>query len=72
MYDYMTKYKCRLCGKVFSASFINNKIINKFSNHNKGLKLRNGYKNKVLYHCCEDGSVGIADFVGFKNDKLEN
>lgn len=70
MYDYTSMYKCRLCGKVYSISVTNNKVIRKFSDWNRGIKMRKEYSNKVFYHKCDDGSIGISDFVGFKYDKI--
>lgn len=57
---YIATYKCRLCGQIESQALLG------------GIKLpymstQKTYENTpVKAHYCEDGSLGVMDFCGYK------
>lgn len=79
MAEYQAIYKCRLCGKEFkSAVTTDTNIVIKHM-----LSVTIAYKSaeyigapvtELSMHSCKDGSMGLADFLGFKkvDDKNES
>lgn len=70
MRRYLAIYKCRLCGETFGAkeaggrrTALNAAI---FASMGKPPEPNAPTLNDI--HCCEDGSIGIADFIGFKEE----
>lgn len=72
---YVPMYKCRLCGRniqVANGVEATEKevieVINKIQYMNsKGLTTSlDNYPDPEILHHCKDGSIGIADFSGFK------
>lgn len=59
MKTYKAMYKCRLCGEVFHP----------YGELEIEMKPKEfyGFTNKT--HYCEDGSAGMADFLGFKMEE---
>lgn len=69
--EYKAIYKCRLCGEEFEDCTTGEDIVQAVNvalsvvGHTNHVKFaRNIYKNTT--HYCEDGSLGFADFQGFK------
>lgn len=70
---YKAVYKCRLCGEMHFDSLISEneaeKCLRAFERGKMRYKSNSGrndiYKYKGHYYC-NDGSLGIADFQGFK------
>jgi hypothetical protein len=60
------QYKCRLCGEVYTeCSYNTSKAITDVESIIKG---RDGVHLSLIdIHTCEDGSVGVTDFIGLKN-----
>lgn len=65
---YMIKYRCRLCGETYHSGCTgSNDIILKVTAE----LATTGYSRvlqaptMVAPHCCSDGSIGMADFLGF-------
>lgn len=73
MSEYVAVYKCRLCGEVHTDSLISEdeaeKCLRMFERGKMRYPSRSGrndvYKYKGHYYC-KDGSLGVADFQGFK------
>ncbi len=70
MRKYLAIYKCRLCGETFGAkeaggrrTALNAAI---FASMGKPPEPNAPTLNDI--HCCEDRSIGIADFIGFKEE----
>ena len=65
-------YKCRLCGETFRTFTVGESIANRIllSLELKDLSLQKGIVGGITYeqctHICNDNSLGIADFLGFK------
>lgn len=71
---YQAIYKCRLCGerfegepelisdKINGVSFIQKKVIDK-DLHTHDISF-------MEFHYCKDGSLGFADFQGFKKTEV--
>ena len=76
MSEYVAVYKCRLCGETFTDSLISEEesevclmAFEKGKAHYPSRSGRNNiYKHKGHYHC-KDGSLGLADFQGFKKTR---
>ena len=76
MTEYRAIYKCRLCGEEFETTpFCENDnspfyVMASFVTGNDSFEM--GYKkpSKIIYkaekHDCKDGSMGLADFLGFR------
>lgn len=75
---YVPMYKCRLCGaniqvakgvKASKDEVV--EVINKIQfMNNKGLTtLLDNYPDPQLIHHCRNGSIGIADFSGFRHEE---
>lgn len=78
MREYQAIYKCRLCGEEFEGMrFGENDSIScamaLFTSGNDSYAMRYREHPNILYlkeeHYCKDGSMGLADFLGFR--KLE-
>ena len=75
MSEYRATYKCRLCGEEFvSAATGNEDIAIKnmvviTAECDLGQRILNPI-TKLSMHSCKDGSMGLADFLGFR--KVEN
>ena len=72
MIEYRAIYKCRLCGKEFLDSLINGKEVDECSKAfwkgkyiYRSVSGRNNIP-KEKFHFCKDGSIGFADFLGFR------
>ena len=73
MAEYVAVYKCRSCGRTHTDSLISEKeaekclmMFEKGKMHYSSRSGRNDiYKHKGHYYC-PDGSLGIADFQGFR------
>lgn len=61
---YISIYKCRMCGETFTETNLD-EIELKYVFH-KMSDVCFGFKN--TRHVCKDGSIGYADFVGFKKE----
>lgn len=69
---YKATYKCRMCEETYEDGETNSKDValeaviniakNGYSDKAKFLVLKN------LFHDCPDGSIGYADFVGFRKE----
>lgn len=73
---YNACYKCRLCGETFSPIFTGQSIAMKTAVEMtiNGHKTSEAQVNSLNEHFCKDGSIGMADFLGWKvkNDSSEN
>ena len=73
MAEYVAVYKCRLCGETQTDSLISEheakKCLKAFERGKMRYSSCSGrndiYKYKGHYYC-NDGSLGVADFQGFK------
>lgn len=70
MTEYQAIYKCRLCGEEFvSASTSNSDVaLKNMLNITIGCEIKEWIGNPVTelsMHSCKDGSMGLADFLGF-------
>ncbi len=70
MAKYKALFKCRLCGK----TFINSETSNEIVALNAAIKAIFGKMSEPLVptlydiHICDNGGIGIADFIGFRKD----
>lgn len=68
--DFVAIYKCRLCGKKIKYAHAGYVIAFKdVSSISAGNKIESKAKDKIL-HLCDDGSIGIADFLGYKKEGI--
>lgn len=67
MAEYISTYKCRLCGKVFACgkTYTEDESLKKIVKSCTILPLFPTDTGNIP-HGCEDGSIGIADLQGFK------
>ena len=71
MTEYRAIYKCRLCGEEFVSAVTGNAdiaikyMVNMTVECDVGQKILNPV-TKLLMHSCKDGSMGLADFLGFR------
>ena len=68
---YGAEYKCRLCGAVYTEQETSNKMIVYDALHDmvQGESCRCCFgltTKKHSIHHCEDGSIGLSDFQGWK------
>lgn len=81
MKGYYMMFRCRLCGKTFTNGGTGDKEAVWTATANamfaaSGIGSLKKLENQPLVyetHCCEDGSFGIADFLGMKweeNDEI--
>lgn len=74
MTDYKAMYKCRLCGETFQFAHTGNRNVAleevvelSLSEHSYKYKVQSETSiHRYLVHNCADGSIGYADFLGFK------
>lgn len=73
---YNAYYKCRLCGETFSYISTGQHIAKKTAIEMSinGHETSEAQVNSLNEHFCKDGSIGMADFLGWKvkNDSSEN
>ena len=66
-------YKCRLCGEKFYNCATNSKtasdIVIDICVYGKSKIIQ--APGMIGFHSCDDGSLGIADFIGFKKEVEE-
>lgn len=68
-------YHCRLCGENFKACYTNseermwNYMLQLRNSMIKTEELERPFPGKNAIHCCNDGSVGLADFIGFRREE---
>lgn len=73
--EYRAIYKCRLCNKEFEDACTCNKglvfdcMIAMVCDTKLGQPLE---PQKLNLHCCDDKSMGLADFQGWKSIDREN
>jgi hypothetical protein len=61
-------YKCRLCGQIFSDGHTSKNNASKICT-TLMCSDRTGITCKNDIHHCTDGSIGFADFLGFKQEE---
>lgn len=71
MIEYRASYKCRLCGEEFVSATIRSAdiVIKQMVRVTTGIKPLEFIGNpieKTSMHSCKDGSMGLADFLGFR------
>ena len=71
MAEYRAIYKCRLCGEEFVSAITGNAdiAIKQMVYVNTGITPIEHIGNlieKTSMHSCKDGSMGLADFFGFR------
>ena len=75
MTEYRAIYKCRLCGEEYvsaitaSADMAIKNMVVITAECDSGQRILNPV-TKLSMHSCKDGSMGLADFLGFR--KVEN
>lgn len=71
MTEYRAIYKCRLCGEEFvsaitgSADIVIKNMVIMTAECDVKQKILNPV-TKLSMHSCKDGSMGLADFLGFR------
>jgi hypothetical protein len=70
---YQAVYKCRLCSGITCSGYVDNcdsvithEIFNIYNEDHENNAM-NFHPHKHTTHHCPDGSIGVADFQGFKN-----
>lgn len=71
MIEYQAIYKCRLCGEEYTSKVTTSidTVIENFLHVTTGCKIKRFIGSpitKTSMHSCADGSLGMADFIGFK------
>ena len=72
--EFRTRYKCRRCGEIFPFHVtMNRKIAIKAI---CSCITRSAFKDGIqpgIYeiHSCKDGNIGVADFIGVRQEKAE-
>lgn len=72
MSKYVAVYKCRLCGEIFYDSLISEEAEKCLMAFEKGKSYylshsgRNNVSRYKGHYYCKDGSLGVADFQGFR------
>lgn len=66
MSEYRATYKCRLCGETFTGAITGKKIAK-----TEALMIACGSSGEYgtqrkMIHDCDDGHIGLADFLGFQ------
>lgn len=74
MRKYLAIYKCRLCGETFVAKEAGGRrtALNAAIFASMGKEPEPNAPTLNDIHCCEDESIGIADFIGFKEEGENN
>ena len=68
---YETMYKCRLCGEIFPLHVTNDRQIafKAICSCITDIEFKEGIKPDLYdLHSCKDGNMGIADFLGIKEN----
>ena len=70
MIEYQAIYKCRLCGKEFVSAATGSadiaiKHMVRVTTGIKPLEFIGNPIEETSMHSCKDGSMGLADFLGF-------
>lgn len=66
MAEYRATYKCRLCGETFTGAITGKKIA-KTETLMISCDASGKYgTQRITIHHCNDGSIGLADFLGFQ------
>ncbi|MCD7724305.1 MAG: hypothetical protein LUI12_01910 [Clostridiales bacterium] len=68
---YQAIYKCRLCGEITCGAWEGERreaanSMNWLTNDRDYSNCYTGNIERMITHYCDDGSIGIADFQGFK------
>lgn len=73
MSEYRAIYKCRLCGEEFEKEKVDYKraiaavlCLGMFGNESFDDSTTDISVYRVIDHNCKDGSMGLADFLGFR------
>ncbi len=68
MDDYVSIYKCRLCGRIIKGVHTGQSMAVKTTVDATNNEQKEGPMSPRLieYHTCMDGSIGLTDFQGFK------
>ena len=71
MTEYRAIYKCRLCGKEFVSAATGSadiaiKHMVRVTTGIKPLEFIGNPIEETSMHSCKDGSMGLADFLGFR------
>ena len=73
MREYRAIYKCRLCGEEFEKEKVDHKravaavlCLGMLENESFDDPTTDISIYRVIDHKCEDGSMGLADFLGFR------
>jgi len=73
MTEYRAIYKCRLCGEEFEKEKVDYKraiaavlCLGMFGNESFDDSTTDISVCRVIDHNCKDGSMGLADFLGFR------
>ena len=74
MVEWKGKYKCRLCGEIFTSCMTANESVAKrcLIGMIVGEKLEMQQPDVKTIHFCDDGSFGYADFIGMKKEGQNN
>lgn len=77
MTEYRATYKCRMCGEEFVSAITGNadiaiKQMVKVTIGIKPLEFIGNPITETTMHSCKDGSMGMADFLGFKKIEVED
>lgn len=69
---YKAVYKCRCCGKVFDSPMRTGKntAVNSIMSMCVGSVFQNVRINDL--HLCENGNIGLADFIGWQKEEKED
>ena len=70
---YIALFKCRICCEVYSATETESRNIAQKAAISAVLGKVSDGQDPALHdiHICEDGGIGIADFLGFKREDEE-
>ena len=77
MTEYRAIYKCRLCGEEFVSAITGNadiaiKNMVRVTTGIKPLEFIGNPIEETSMHSCKDGSMGMADFLGFRKVEDED
>lgn len=69
---YVSQYKCRLCGEVFSDIEVEDitglgvSLATQSLCFRESVDIKSGTAMRLMDHECKDGCYGLADFQGFR------
>ena len=71
--NYISIYKCRMCGKTFEKSVTSNKniVVATIIQTNLQKPVISNSPHLIDVHHCENGDIACADFVGWKKEGAE-